>query len=75
MNDLWQYSLTDLKWKELITNGDKPERRSNGTLSYDQNNHQLLLFGGGGPSKQRFNTISTLDLHTLCWVELLPFEN
>jgi hypothetical protein len=68
MNDLWRYSLADLKWKELTTNGDKPERRSNATLNYDKSNNQLLLFGGGGSNKQRFNSISILDLQTLNWV-------
>ena len=29
-------------------------------MHYDQDNDQLILFGGGGPNKQRFNTINLL---------------
>lgn len=66
MNDLWVYK--NMQWKELKTDGDIPEKRSNSTLNYDPVNHQLLLFGGGGANKQRFNTVSTLDLNSLNWI-------
>ena len=66
--------LKERSWKQIITFGDKPACRSNSTLSYDPVNDQLLLFGGGGPNKQRFNTVSTLDLSTLHWFEIPPFE-
>jgi hypothetical protein len=74
MNDLWVYSLESMKWRQVATYGDLPERRSNSTLSYDPLNNQLLLFGGGGHNKQRFNAVSTLDLVTMNWLEILPFE-
>jgi len=74
MNDLWCYSLNERSWKQIITFGDIPLCRSNSTLSYDPVNEQLLLFGGGGPNKQRFNSVSTLDLNTLHWFEIPPFE-
>jgi hypothetical protein len=67
MNDLWRYSLSDKLWQQINTYGDIPPCRSNSTLCYDSVNKQLLLFGGGGPNKQRFNTVSTLDLKTLHW--------
>ena len=75
MNDLWVYSLNEMTWKELTTYGDIPAKRSNATLCYDPENEQLLLFGGGGPQKQRFNTVSILDLTSMNWVEIAPFEN
>ena len=74
MNDLWCYSLNKRSWKQIITYGDIPLYRSNSTLCYDPVNEQLLLFGGGGPNKQRFNTVSTLDLNTLHWFEIPPCE-
>jgi hypothetical protein len=64
-----------MRWRQLTTYGDIPERRSNSTLCYDPINEQLLLFGGGGPNKQRFNSVSTLDLNTLNWFEIQPIEN
>lgn len=75
MNDLWVYSLETTSWHELKTYGDKPASRSNSTLSYDAVNRQLLLFGGGGPNRQRFNSISILDLATLNWLEIRPCES
>jgi len=45
-----------------MTYGDIPQKRSNATLNYDPINKQLLLFGGGGSNKQRFNSINILDL-------------
>jgi hypothetical protein len=62
LNDLWCYDLNKLQWDEITTFGDIPEKRSNATLNYDSVNNQLLLFGGGGANKQRFNTISILNL-------------
>lgn len=68
MNDLWVYSLAETEWKKIKTYGDVPAPRSNSTLSYDPVNRQLLLFGGGGPNRQRFNSVSTLDLVTMNWI-------
>ena len=59
----------------MITFGDVPACRSNATLCYDYFNGQLLLFGGGGANKRRFNTVSTLDLTSLHWFEIPPFES
>ena len=74
MNDLWLYSLTNMNWKEVKTYGDIPAQRSNSTLTYDPVNNQLLLFGGGGSNRQRFNSVSFLDLTTMNWLEIQPFE-
>lgn len=75
MNDLWVYDLRGQTWRQVISSGDVPEPRSNATLNYDIINHQLILFGGGGPNKQRFNSICILDLNSLQWMEFPPFEN
>ena len=75
MNDIWVYTLSDMKWKEVVTCGDIPQQRSNSTLSYDLYNDQLLLFGGGGANKQRFNSVSILDLNSLNWLEIPPTES
>ncbi|MCB0369686.1 MAG: hypothetical protein KDD45_09650 [Bdellovibrionales bacterium] len=42
-------------------------------MCYDDVNNQLLLFGGGGTNKQRFNTVSSLDLVSMNWIEIEPF--
>ena len=75
MNDLWRYDLQQQQWTEVETYGDVPEKRSNSTLNYDSVNHQLLLFGGGSPAKQRHNSVHTLDLVTHNWVEITPCQN
>lgn len=65
MNDLWLYS--EGIWRELVTTGDIPEKRSNATLNYDKVDHQLVLFGGGAGQRSRFNSVYTIDLTTLRW--------
>ena len=64
-----------MKWQELPTHGDIPQKRSNSSLNYDPVNKQLLLFGGGGSNKRRENTVSCLDLETLSWIEIKSFEH
>lgn len=64
-----------MQWKEVKTKGDIPVKRSNATLNYDCANDRLVLFGGGGSNKQRFNTISLLDLSTMEWMEIPAAQN
>lgn len=52
---MWIFNTTNMEWKEIKTTGDLPSQRSNCTLNYDVQNNRLLLFGGGGPNKARFN--------------------
>ena len=49
-------------------NGDVPAQRSNCSMNYDSEKNQIIIFGGGGSNKQRFNSISILDLKTKQWV-------
>jgi hypothetical protein len=37
-------------------------------MNYDKANNQILIFGGGGANKQRFNSISVLDWNTKQWI-------
>lgn len=37
--------------------------------------NQLLVFGGGGPNKRRFNKISLLDWKTKEWTEYVNDSN
>lgn len=75
MNDLWTYHAASQQWREVPTSGDRPAQRSNCSMNYDPLNNQLVLFGGGGPNKQRFNCVSVLDWATKNWVEIPPKEN
>jgi hypothetical protein len=72
MNDLWTFNTITMEWNEVQTTGDVPSLRSNCTMHYDKDNDRLILFGGGGPNKQRFNTISLLDWKTKEWMEISP---
>ena len=67
MNDLWTYHAVDKTWKEVYTTGQHPSNRSNCTINYDHKSNQVVVFGGGGPSKQRFNSVSVLDWSTKEW--------
>ncbi len=72
MNDLWTYHATQRKWTEIATSGERPSHRSNCSLSYDSQTNQVVVFGGGGPNKQRFNSVNVLDWNTKIWSELTP---
>ena len=75
MNDLWSYDATTMKWTEVITTGLRPTQRSNCSMNYDQDSDRIVIFGGGGPNKQRFNTVNILDWKTKIWSEINPKEN
>lgn len=36
-------------------------------MSYDVNTNQIVVFGGGGPMKARFNTVWVLDWSVKIW--------
>lgn len=44
-------------------------------MNYDKENNQIIIFGGGGTNKQRFNSINVLELGTNKWIEIVPKEN
>lgn len=75
MNDLWTYNAITMEWNEVHTTGERPSHRSNCSMNYDPSNHKVVVFGGGGPNKQRFNSVSILDWATKHWVEIRPKEN
>lgn len=75
MNDLWTFNTITMEWKEVQTSGDIPSHRSNCSMSYDRNNNRVIVFGGGGANKRRFNTISILDWKTKEWMEINPKPN
>ena len=64
LSDLWAYNIHTNKWREIKTTGTKPEGKSNFTMHFDHVTNQLLIFGGGGPNKRRFNKISLLNWKT-----------
>lgn len=41
-------------------------------MSYDKENNRIIVFGGGGPNKRRFNTINILDWTKKEWLEIQP---
>ena len=44
-------------------------------MNYDATSNKVIIFGGGGPNKQRFNSITVLDWETKVWQEINPREN
>ena len=64
MNDIWTLNLVTFKWDQLKPFGDIPECRSNATMNYDKINNRILMFGGGGSNKKRFNSVYSLDWQT-----------
>lgn len=72
MNDLWTFNTTTMLWKEHKTTGVMPTARSNCTAHYDLHTDSFIVFGGGGPNKKRFNSLSVLDWSSKEWTELEP---
>lgn len=72
MNDVWSFNTTTMEWNEIKTTGDVPSHRSNCSMSYDSENDRIVVFGGGGPNKKRFNTINVLNWITKEWIEIPP---
>ena len=75
MNDLWSFNTITMEWTEIVTTGDIPSHRSNCTMHYDKDNDRLIMFGGGGANKQRFNTINILNWKSKEWIEISPKTN
>ena len=71
-NDVWTYDAEQKEWKEVKTWGKAPENRSNCSMNYDEKTNQLVVFGGGGSNKRKFNSIYTLDWKTKEWREVVP---
>ena len=72
MNDLWAFNTITMEWREVHTTGDVPSPRSNCSMHYDQVNQRVVVFGGGGANKRRFNTVNLLDWRTKVWSEVQP---
>ena len=66
-NDIWSYDAELKEWKEIKTWGKIPENRSNCSMSYDPKNNKLIVFGGGGSNKRKFNSIYSLDWKSKEW--------
>ena len=64
-----------MEWKKIYTTGNIPSQRSNCSMSYDRSNHRIILFGGGGANKKRFNSINILDWESKEWMEIMPKPN
>jgi hypothetical protein len=75
MNDVWSFNTITMEWTEIETKGDIPSHRSNSTMNYDKENNRVILFGGGGANKKRFNSINILDWKTKEWIEVNPKSN
>lgn len=75
MNDVWTFNTITMEWTEVQTKGDIPSNRSNCSMHYDKENDRLIVFGGGGANKQRFNTINILNWQTKEWIEINPKQN
>ena len=72
MNDLWTFNTRSMVWTEVKTTGAVPSHRSNCSLNYDARNNRVVMFGGGGSNKARYNSINVLDWETKVWTEIIP---
>lgn len=64
MNDMWCFNTKEMNWEQCKTNGTIPSPRSNATIHYEPTQNCIILFGGGGQHKQRFNDVHILDWST-----------
>lgn len=71
MNDVWTYHTINMQWTEIKTFGTVPSQRSNSSFHYDVKNNKIVMFGGGGANKTRFNSIHVLDWATKIWSEVM----
>lgn len=67
MNDLWVFNTQTMTWNDIKTGGEVPSNRSNCTAHFDSASDELIIFGGGGTNKKRFNTVSILNWKTKIW--------
>jgi hypothetical protein len=72
MNEVWTFSTLTMTWQEHKTCGEVPSVRSNCTAHYDAQSDSVILFGGGGPNKARFNALSVLNWSTKEWSTIEP---
>lgn len=56
-----------MKWTSIPTTGSKPSNRSNATMHFDRLHNNIVLFGGGGQNKLRYNDIHILDWESKEW--------
>jgi N-acetylneuraminic acid mutarotase len=61
MNDIWEFNTITMKWIEHKTYGKIPACRSNCTMHYEALHNNIIVFGGGGSNKKRFNDVYILD--------------
>ena len=73
-NDLWSFDTVSMRWSEVATTGKVPAIRSNATLHFHAEGNQLILFGGGGPNKSRYNDVCLLDWETKHWTRVFSPE-
>lgn len=75
MNDLWTFNTETMTWTDIKTGGQVPSNRSNCTAHFDSVNDELIIFGGGGANKKRFNTLNILNWKAKIWREIHPNNN
>jgi hypothetical protein len=75
MNDIWCFNTREMAWSECKTTGTAPDPRSNSTIHYDSKNNRVVLFGGGGHNKLRYNDVFVLDWQTKAWSLLVPAQS
>ncbi len=70
-NDLWQFDLDSLKWRQLFPTGNLPESSGDG-LILDPIGNRVLFFGGESidPPYYTLNETWALELDGLQWIKL-----
>lgn len=68
LNDLWAYQNGE--WQEIRVSGNRPVSRTLAAMTYDPDNHRLLLFGGRSAAGTLLADLWSFDLVAETWQEL-----
>jgi N-acetylneuraminic acid mutarotase len=71
LSDTWGYNPGDGTWTDLNPSGVPPARHD-ACMAYDDNTHQIILFGGSERTGSGLNDTWSYDATTNTWTNLHP---
>uniref|UniRef100_A0A7S2XVZ9 Uncharacterized protein n=1 Tax=Fibrocapsa japonica TaxID=94617 RepID=A0A7S2XVZ9_9STRA len=73
--DVHELDLLTLNWSQWKTSGNVPQGRVAHTCTYDENTHQIYLWGGFNVVLHRLNDFHVLDIATRKWSTIISLDN